>query len=286
MRDTQPARPTRIGVCSWSLRAGSPAELVGLLGQVGASAVQLALDPLRTAAWDEEVTLRELAAARVTIRSGMMGTEGEDYSSLESIRATGGVRPTEHWRANRMAAAENAALAHRLGIRLVSFHAGFLPHERSDRERAVLIERLREIVDLFAAEDVMTAFETGQESAQTLLDVLNELDRPTAGINFDPANMILYGMGDPVAALRLLAPRVRQIHVKDARATRVAGTWGDEVPVGDGHVDWPAFFAVVRESKLTCDLMIEREAGDDRVGDIRLARERVEAWLGISRSRA
>ncbi len=251
---------------------------------MGAGAVQIALDPLRTRAWSQEETVATLSAAGIAIRSGMMGTEGEDYSSLESIRATGGVRPTKHWRANRTAAAENAALANRLGIRLVSFHAGFLPHERFDRERAVLIDRLREIVDLFAAEDVMTAFETGQESAQTLLDVLNELDRPTAGINFDPANMILYGMGDPVVALRLLAPHVRQIHVKDARATRVAGTWGSEVPVGDGDVDWPAFFAVVRETKLTCDLMIEREAGDDRVNDIRLARERVDAWLGLSRS--
>ncbi len=284
MPGTQPASPPCIGVCSWSLRAGSPAELVQRLTQVGAGAVQIALDPLRARAWREDETLRELAGARIALRSGMIGMEGEDYGSLESIRATGGVRPTQHWRANRTAAAENAALARRLGIRLVSFHAGFLPHERSDRERAVLIDRLRAIVDLFAAEDVLTAFETGQESAQTLLDVLNELDRPTAGVNFDPANMILYGMGDPVAALRLLAPHVRQIHIKDARKTRVAGTWGDEVPVGDGDVDWPAFFAVVRETNLTCDLMIEREAGDDRVGDIRLARERVDAWLGSSRS--
>jgi sugar phosphate isomerase/epimerase len=251
---------------------------------VGAGAVQLALDPLRTRDWDEAETLREFAAARIPIRSGMMGMESEDYSSLDSIRVSGGVRPTKHWRANRAAAVQNALLAKRMRIPLVSFHAGFLPHERTDLERAVLIGRLREIVDLFAEQDVIVAFETGQESAGTLLDFLSELDRPTAGVNFDPANMILYGMGDPVASLRLLAPRVRQIHVKDARATRVPGTWGDEVPVGDGDVDWRAFFAALRETRLTCDLMIEREAGDERVRDIRLARERVESWLGSSRS--
>ncbi len=273
-----------VGVCSWSLRAGSPAELAMLVTRVGARAVQLALDPLRTRAWDEKQTVDALAKVGIEIRSGMMGMEGEDYSTLESIRATGGVRPAEHWTANREAAARNAELARRLGISLVSFHAGFLPHERTDRERAALVERLRQIVDLFAAQGVSTAFETGQETAVTLLELLADLDRPSAGVNFDPANMILYGMGDPVAALRLLAPRVRQIHVKDARKTRVAGTWGDEVPVGEGEVDWRAFFDVVRRAKLDCDLMIEREAGEERVRDIRSARERVEAWLGGARS--
>lgn len=284
MQGTTLPSPPRIGVCSWSLRARSPAELARLLTSVGAGAVQLALEPLRSGAWREDDTLAALATAGIALRSGMMGMQGEDYSSLDSIRASGGVRPTEHWPANRAAAIENAALANRLGLRLVSFHAGFLPHDPSDRERAVMISRLREIVDLFAAQGVHTAFETGQESAHTLLQVLADLERPAAGVNFDPANMILYGMGDPVEALRVLAPRVRQIHVKDARATHVTGTWGDEVPVGDGDVDWRAFFATVRDTKLGCDLMIEREAGDDRTGDIRSARERVEAWLAAGRS--
>ena len=88
--------------------------------------------------------------------------------------------------------------------------------------------------------------------------------------------MLLYDMGEPVAALGALAPWVRQIHVKDARRTRVKGTWGSEVPVGTGEVDWRRFFSVVTERELAVDLMIEREAGDDRVGDIRAARALVE----------
>ena len=123
------------------------------------------------------------------------------------------------------------------------------------------------------------ALETGQEQADTLLGVLDELDRPDVGVNFDPANMVLYGMGDPVAALRRLAPRVAQCHIKDAVATETSGTWGAEVPVGEGNVNWPAFFVVLRDAGLICDLMIEREAGGDRPGDIRLAHERVKACL-------
>ena len=89
--------------------------------------------------------------------------------------------------------------------------------------------------------------------------------------------MILYGMGDPVAALRTLSARVLQIHIKDAVASAVPGSWGQEVRVGTGQVDWPAFFAVIEEQKLDVDLMIEREAGDERVADMRVARKLVEA---------
>jgi sugar phosphate isomerase/epimerase len=74
----------------------------------------------------------------------------------------------------------------------------------------------------------------------------------------------------------LLAPHVRQIHIKDARRTKVPGTWGEEVPVGTGEVNWKQFFAVVAARDLSVDLMIEREAGNDRVGDIVTARKLVE----------
>ena len=269
-------KTARLGVCSWSCRAKGPAELAASIGAVGARAVQLHLDPLRTGAWGEAETVRVLAAAGIEIRSGMMGMEGEDYSTLETIRVTGGVRPARTWRANLAAAKGNAALARRLGLGLVTFHAGFLPHEAGDPERAVLLARLGELVDVFAAEGVRVGFETGQESAMTLLGVLDELARPTLGVNFDPANMILDGRGDPIAALARLAPRVVQVHVKDARASRVPGTWGEEVPVGTGEVDWQAFFGVLRAQAPAVDCMIEREAGDERVADMRRARELVE----------
>ena len=269
----------RLGVCSWSLRPGSPEELAAGAAAVGVDAVQLALAPLRAGAWSSAHTAAALADAGIEVRSGMMATCGEDYSSLESIRRTGGVRPDRHWHENLRIARADAALARELGLGLVSFHAGFLPHDARDPERAVLVARLREVVDAFAAEGVEVAFETGQETAQTLLSVLGELERPSAGVNFDPANMILYDVGDPVAALRQLAGHVRQIHVKDAVRTEVPGRWGREVRVGTGQVDWDAFFALVGEAGLACDLMIEREDGEDRVDDMRAAAAVVRARM-------
>jgi L-ribulose-5-phosphate 3-epimerase len=264
----------RVGVCSWSLRPPSADDLAKRVGALGLSAVQLALDPIRRndAGWGEIETLNALRSHGLSVLSGMMGMAGEDYSTLESIRRTGGVRPQATWGENLRAAQANARLARRLGIGLVTFHAGFIPHD-SGPERRAMIERLRMMIDHFDDCGVRVAFETGQESADTLLEALGELNRPHAGVNFDPANMILYGMGDPVAALKRLASRVVQLHIKDAVPTRQAGEWGDEVPAGRGAVCWAELFDAVRSCGLAADLVIEREAGEGRDADIAAARD-------------
>lgn len=269
----------RLGACSWSLKCDSPVDLARALGEVGASCVQLALEPLRTETWPIEETTTSLRRANIRIVSGMIGTKGEDYSTLQSIRETGGVRSDAHWLWNLTMAEESAAIAKKLGVKLVTFHAGFLPERKGDSLRRKMLGRIAQIADRFAAQGVKLALETGQETAETLLDVLKELAHPNVGINFDPANMILYDMGDPVAALDTLAPHVVQVHIKDALLTEDPGTWGSEVVVGTGDVDWESFFEVVREHKLACTFMIEREAGDTRVADMTAARELVEPLI-------
>lgn len=270
----------RSGVCSWSLHPNSPEALAGILAELDAGGVQLALDPIRTGAWGLGATKRALDDAGIAIISGMMATKGEDYTTLETIRVTGGVRPDKHWDANRKAAIEDARIAAELGVRLVTFHAGFIPHDPSDPERGVLIHRLREMDDIFASEGVRIAFETGQETAETLLEALDEIHRPTVGVNFDPANMILYAMGDPNDAVRELGPRIAQAHVKDAVPTDKPGTWGREVAAGTGAVDWNAYFTALAELPQRVDVLVEREAGEKRREDIRTALELIQSHRG------
>lgn len=261
-----------IAVCSWSLQASSPAELVARVQATGARAVQLALTPIveKPEVWSG--VFDALRAAGIEVVSGMLETVDEDYSTLETIRVTGGVVPDATWPATRARAAEVARVAGAHGVALVTFHAGFIPHD-AGAERTKLLGRLREIASLFAAVGARIAFETGQESAETLAHALDELGDPSIGVNFDPANMILYGMGDPVAAVKALAPRIAQVHVKDALPTAVAGTWGSEVRVGTGAVDWDAFLSALGAVPASIRLAVEREAGDDRAGDIRAALE-------------
>jgi sugar phosphate isomerase/epimerase len=275
------ARAGVLGACSWSLQPTSPADLADKLAACGVAWTQLALTPLREGRLDADATLRELERRGVRVRSGMVQTIGEDYASLKAIERTGGVRLDQHWPANRANLEAEARLARQLELELVTLHAGFLPHERG-AERSKLLERLRTLVDIFAAQGVRVGFETGQESASTLLEVLEELGRPSAGVNFDPANMILYGMGDPVAALRLLWPHVLQVHIKDARAARKRGEWGEEMPAGEGQVDWRAFFEILADKLPGIDCMIEREMGDARVQDIATAARLVRAHRGAA----
>ncbi len=271
----------RIGVCSWSVRPQDPRSLVEALRRLGIGTVQLALVPIveEPRTWGRALDL--LGAAGMRVASGMLAMAGEDYTTLESIRRTGGVRPDRDWPRNRERVTRAAQLAGEAGIGLVTFHAGFLDERRSDPTRRRMLDRLRDIAELFAAKGAAVALETGQESAALLLDVLDELGRPDAGVNFDPANMILYGMGDPVAALRQLGPHVRQVHVKDALPPQEPGAWGREVPAGGGAVDWDAFFEAALAIDPPVDFIIEREAGTDRERDIAAARDLAARHLSL-----
>ena len=104
-----------------------------------------------------------------------------------------------------------------------------------------------------------------------------ELDQPQVGVNFDPANMILYDKGDPIDSVRTLGPWIKHIHIKDATRTETPGTWGAEVPWGQGQVGAEAFLNALEEVGFSGTIAIEREAGDDRVGDIKQAVERLTA---------
>lgn len=266
----------RLAVCSWSLQPETPEQLVTKLKEIGLPGVQLALDPFREKpeTWAHAGEL--LRAEGFDLVSGMIGFVGEDYSTMESIHATGGVAPDATWDENWKNVKLAADLAARLDLPLVTFHAGFLPPNRPDPAHAKMLHRLAQIADEFAARDIDVAFETGQETAPVLLRFLEELGRTNVGVNFDPANIILYDHGDPIEALRALGPWLRQIHIKDGRRTQQPGTWGEEVVAGTGEVPWPEFFKTLWELNFQGPCCIEREAGRSRVEDIRTARQVVE----------
>lgn len=266
----------RLAVCSWSLQPSTPQDLINKLNLTGIKRVQLALDPLREcpAIWgDTDQLFRE---AGLQLVSGMMGCVGEDYSTLDTIRLTGGIAPDATWEQNLHNSHATALLAAKLGLKLVSMHAGFVPHDETDPAFGKMVLRLRAVADAYKAQGITLVLETGQETAPALHRFLQLLDRSNLGVNFDPANMILYDKGEPIDAVRTLSPWIRQVHIKDAVRTRTPGTWGEEVPAGEGQVNWNAFFETLRNGAFHGDLVIEREAGNNRAGDIIRAREMVE----------
>src|SRR6185369_9549577 len=123
-------------------------------------------------------------------------------------------------------------------------------------------DTLGKVSQLAKEKNITVAFETGQESAELLRRTLDDLKCPNLKINFDPANMILYDMGDPIRAVEILGPDIRSVHVKDANRTKTPGTWGEEVPLGQGEVDIPRFVATLKRVGYTGPLVVEREVGD------------------------
>lgn len=262
----------QIGVCSWSLQTATPRDLLEKVTALGLKKVQIGLVPHRDdpGLWDGVQDL--LAESGISIVSGMFSTIGEDYTSPETIRKTGGVVLDEYWDENLKLAESAAGAAAAMGLKYVSVHAGFLPHDAADPEFEKLSLRVVKLADIFGAKGMEILLETGQETARTLLLFLDEMKRLGAGnvaVNFDPANMILYDMDDPIEALRLLAPQVKQVHVKDAKRTAVKGQWGEEVVVGAGEVDWRAFVGILAENDFEGGYIFEREMGDSRVEDIK-----------------
>ena len=269
----------RLAVCSWSLLPTDPDDLVEKLSSTGIQRVQLALDPLREspAIWGS--TASALDQAGISVVSGMFGCVGEDYSTLDSIRQSGGICPDSTWEQNLANISATVPIAVALGLKLVTFHAGFVPHDPADPDYAKMLSRLSMVSEIFRKAGIAVGLETGQETAEELASLLKALNDSNVCINFDPANMLLYGKGDPIQALRLLAPWIRQVHIKDAVTSRIPGAWGEEVPVGSGEVNWHDFFSTLAEANYTGDLVIEREAGNQRLTDIRLARELVVKYI-------
>lgn len=269
-----------LGVCSWSFQKPLD-DVAAEMKKLGLKRIHLALQPFleggsrhgaaEGAAALDRVKAR-LASGEWKLSATMIGFPQEDYSTLDTIKKTGGVVPDDAWEANKKIVVAGAKLSAELKSPVLTLHAGFLD-ESDPVALKKYTDRVKFIVDTCGEAGVPVAFETGQETAADLAKFMPTV--PGAGVNFDPANMILYAKGNPVEAVRTLAPWIRHVHLKDAVLTKKPGTWGTEVPWGDGEVDAPRFLAELKAAGYKGNFAIEREGGNDRTGDIALAAQRL-----------
>jgi L-ribulose-5-phosphate 3-epimerase len=267
-----------IGVCTWSLRAADHTDLVARVRSLELSHCQLALLPLIEMSDAARAgALATLADSGLTITATMINYPGEDYGSINHIRRTGGLVPDDQWDQRRDLTLAAAELTRKLGVGRLSTHVGFIPPP-NDAGYAVIVKRITELSKPLADMGIDLLMETGQESASELLQFLNNLNCKNFGVNFDPANMVLYGSGNPIDAVHTLGRHVRHVHVKDAVGSDNPGIdWGEEVPFGDGDVPHGQFLAALAGINYTGPLVIEREAGNDRMGDVQYAIETLGA---------
>ncbi len=262
--------PFAIGVCSWSLQVTSIPELKGFLDRLGIDLVQIACGDPHHASWVEGDSMPAAAkAAGFRMGGTMLGFPGEDYTTPQTIEKTGGFGDPA-LRAERLERFRwGLARTRELGLTDMMLHAGFIP-EVGDPRRKSFLDTLAQVADLARQAGVTIAFETGQESAALLRQTLEELQCPNIRINFDPANMLLYDKDHPLDALDMLAPYIRSVHMKDANRPQVPGTWGEEVPLGQGQTNTRAVVKKLKQLGYRGPLFIEREVGtqEERFRDI------------------
>jgi len=192
------------------------------------------------------------------------GFDGESYADIPTVQRTVGLVPIDV-RAKRTAEFKQIAdFARLLDVEVVGLHIGFVPHDTTDADYGAVVEVAQGICDHCRGNSQNVHLETGQEPADVLLRFITDVERENLFINFDPANMILYGCGEPLPALEQLGQFVRSVHCKDATWSDQPGsTWGQEVPLGQGDVDIKAYLALLQKLGYDGPLTIEREISQE-----------------------
>lgn len=186
------------------------------------------------------------------------GFDGESYADIPTVEKTVGLVPSET-RADRLEEMKEISdFTKLLHCDVIALHLGFVDHEHPEYQNVVNVTR--ELCEHAKNNGQNVHLETGQESADGLLRFLDDTAADNLFVNFDPANMILYGTGEPIPALRQLAAVVKSIHCKDATWSEQPGeSWGEEKPLGQGQVDIQKYLETLHEIGYDGPLTIERE---------------------------
>jgi sugar phosphate isomerase/epimerase len=201
--------------------------------------------------------LRELGISLTAVFGGF---EGESYANIPTVARTVGLVPPATRSARLAEMKEIADFAKLLGCNVVALHVGFVPHDRNAPLYREVLAVTRDLCDHCRANGQALHLETGQEPADALVQFIRDVERDNLFVNFDPANMILYGVGNPIEALETIGRYVHSVHCKDAKwAARPGEEWGQEVPLGKGDVGMEAYLRTLDRLGYTGPLTIERE---------------------------
>ena len=174
------------------------------------------------------------------------------------------------YRAHRIQELDRGSqFAEKIGVTSMATHVGFLPISPTDPDFDGTVGALRWLAQRMKARGQYFLFETGQETPVTVLRAIQAIGTDNLGINFDTANLILYGMGNPVDALDVFGKYVMNTHIKDGLFPVDGLEIGREVQVGEGLANLPVVVQKLKALGYTGPFTIEREiSGDEQTRDI------------------
>jgi len=270
-------KPLQVGVVFWTGgdlgEDRSPGEIVGLVAGFGLHCGQLAvhggadLSAASREAWRQAITAND-----VTVVTAVVAFTGESYADVATVDRTVGYGPAATRDEREQRTYQVSDFAAELSIPGLATHIGAVPRDPADPGYAEMRDLVRRLCDHCVSNGQTFALETGQESAAELKQFIAAVDRPNLRVNFDPANMVMYGSGDPIEALAAVGESVVTVHCKDGVGPSAPGQLGHETSLGAGEVGMDRFVAKLREIGYQGPLIIEREiVGEAQREDIRQA---------------
>ena len=210
----------------------------------------------------------------------VVGGPGKEVWDFYGGPVTIGVVPRETRTARVAHIKKGSDFARQCGIPAVQTHCGFIPENPNEALYKETVETIRDIAEYCKRNGQNLRYETGQETPITLVRTMQDVGTENQGVNFDLANLILYGKANPVDAIELLGPYVQGIHAKDGMWPTDPKRLGEEVPIGKGKVDFPRIISRLKELDYRGAVTIEREiSGPQQMEDVRAAKTYLEKLI-------
>jgi len=171
--------------------------------------------------------------------------------------------------------------AKKAGIPALAGHCGFIPEDPNDPIYPEAVEAIKECAAYCRENGQKFNCETGQETPITLVRAIRDVGLDNVGVNFDVANLILYGKGNPADAIDILGPYAQGMHAKDGLYPTDPKSLGKEVAIGQGKVDFPTIISKLKAIGYKYPITIERETrGPQQEADLRAAKAYLEKLIG------
>ena len=210
---------------------------------------------------------------RIEATALVVGGPGKEIWDFYGGPLTIGLVPPETRAARIALITRGSDFAKACGIPAVQTHCGFIPENPNETTYKETVQAIREVASYCKGNGQNFRYETGQETPVTLIRAIQDVGLDNQGINFDLANLILYGKANPVDAIDLLAPYVQGIHAKDGLWPTNPKELGKEVPIGQGKVNFQRIISRLKELNYAGAITIEREiSGPQQMEDIRAAK--------------
>ncbi len=233
----------------------------------------------------DDAGVAELRAALskygVEATSAIAGGPGPEVYDFYNGPQTIGLAPVKYREARIARIKQVSDIAKKAGIPGVQTHCGFLPENPNEPLYTETVNAIRTVAQYCKENGQTFRCETGQETPITLVRAIRDVGLDNVGVNFDVANLILYGKANPVDAVELLGPYIMGVHAKDGLYPTDPKQLGREVPIGQGKVNFPVLIGLLKKIGYRNPLTIEREiSGAKQTEDILASKAYLEKLIG------